>query len=132
MPATDEAVTTAVVALRAVDDKKALHPVLLEVADVLTVVDLFAIATGTSERHVDALADAAETALREELGRRPLRREGTPASGWVLLDYGDVVIHLFQSESRELFALERLWSDVPARDPLSGEVLDAAPLRRDA
>lgn len=114
----------AVAALAAADDKKALDPVLLEVADVLGLVDLFAIASGTSERHVKALADEVELQLKRDHDRPVLRREGTPASGWVLLDYGDVVVHLFHSEQRSVFDLERLWGDVPRRDPVTGEVTD--------
>lgn len=124
MPAQDDAVALATTALRAADDKKGLELALLEVADVLGVVDLFAIVSGTSERHVRALAEELERAGKEELDRPPLRREGTPESGWMLLDYGDVVFHVFHPETRSVFDLERLWSDVPRRDPLSGEVTD--------
>ncbi len=123
MPATPDAVTTAVTALRAADDKKAVELELLDVADLLAVVDLFALVTATNERHLKAVADAVEEAVRESEDRRPLRREGTPASGWILLDYGDVVVHLFHSDQRDFYALERLWSDVPRRDPVSGEVV---------
>ncbi|MFP5308954.1 MAG: ribosome silencing factor [Actinomycetes bacterium] len=123
MPAAPDAVTTAVTALRAADDKKGVELELLDVADLLAVVDLFALVTATNERHLKAVADAVEEAVRETEDRRPLRREGTPASGWILLDYGDVVVHLFHSDQRDFYALERLWSDVPRRDPVSGEVV---------
>ena len=88
------------------------------------VVDLFAVVSGTSERHVKAVADEVELQLKRDHYRPVLRREGTPESGWILLDYGDIVVHVFHSEDREVFDLERLWSDVPRRDPESGEVTD--------
>lgn len=124
MPAQPDAIEAAVAALAAADDKKAVDPALLEVADVLGLVDLFAIVTGTSERHVKAVADEVELQLKQDHDRPVLRREGTPESGWILLDYGDVVVHVFHGEQREVFDLERLWSDVPRRDPATGEVTD--------
>jgi ribosome-associated protein len=123
VPAAPDAVVTAVTALRAADDKKATELDLLEVADVLAVVDLFALITTSNERHLKAVTDAVEDALREQENRRPLRREGTPDSGWLLLDYGDVVVHLFRADQRDFYALERLWADVPRRDPVTGEVV---------
>lgn len=119
----------AVAALAAADDKKAADPALLEVADVLGVVDLFAIVTCTSERHLKAVADEVELQLKHQLDRPVLRREGTPQSGWVLLDYGDVVVHVFHAEDRDVFDLERLWADVPRRDPRTGAVTDPGRLQ---
>jgi ribosome-associated protein len=130
VPAEQDAVEAAVAALAAADDKKAADPALLEVADVLGVVDLFAIVTCTSERHLKAVADEVELQLKHELDRPVLRREGTPASGWVLLDYGDVVVHVFHAEDRDVFDLERLWADVPRRDPLTGVVTDPGRLEQ--
>lgn len=115
----------ALTACRAADDKQATDLVLIEVADLLALVDLFALMTARNDRQLKAVAEAVEDAVREEHGRRPLRREGTMASGWYLLDYGDVVCHLFDDEQRAYYSLERLWADVPHRDPLSGEVLVA-------
>ena len=129
MPAQPDAVEAAVAALAAADDKKAVEPVLLEVADVLGLVDLFAIVGGTSERHVKAVADEVELQMKREHDRPVLRREGTAESGWVLLDYGDVVVHVFRAEERGIFDLERLWGDVPRRDPDSGEVTDPGRLQ---
>lgn len=129
MPAQQDAVEAAVAALAAADDKKAVEPALLEVADVLGVVDLFAVVSGTSERHVKAVADEVELQLKQDHDRPVLRREGTPESGWVLLDYGDIVVHVFHTEDRSVFDLERLWSDVPRRDPVSGEVTDPGRLQ---
>lgn len=121
MPATTEAVEVAVAAVRAADDKKATDLQILEVADILAVVDLFALVTTSNPRHLRAVGEEVERVLREENDRKPLRREGAPESGWVLLDYGDVVVHLFSSDRRDFYALERLWSDVPRRDVHTGE-----------
>lgn len=129
MPAQPDAVEAAVAAIAAADDKKAVDPALLEVADVLGLVDLFVIVSGTSERHVKAVADEIELQLKRDHDRPVLRREGTPESGWVLLDYGDVVVHVFKGDDREVFDLERLWSDVPRRDPVTGEVTDPGNLQ---
>lgn len=129
MPAQQDAVEAAVAAIAAAEDKKALDPALLEVADVLGVVDLFALVSTTSERHCKAVADEVELQLKRDHDRPALRREGTPESGWVLLDYGDIVVHVFHVEERGVFDLERLWSDVPRRDPATGEVTDPGRLQ---
>lgn len=123
MPAEPEAVRAAVAALDAAGEKKAADPIILEVADVLALVDVFAMASASNERQLKAIVDEIERTLKDQLDRRPLRREGSPASGWVLLDYGDLVCHLFLPEQREFYALERLWADVPRRDPASGDTL---------
>ena len=123
MPATTEAVELAVAAANAADDKKATDLQILEVADILAVVDLFALMTASNPRHLKAVGEEVERVLREQHDRKPLRREGTPDSGWMLLDYGDLVVHVFSSDRREFYALERLWADVPRRDTATGEVL---------
>ena len=79
------------------------------------VTDVFVIGSGTSNRHVRSLADDVEMKLRE-FGERPLRREGADYGRWVLLDYGDVVVHLFDVETRDFYDLERLWADAPRID----------------
>jgi ribosome-associated protein len=124
VPASEEAVALAVAAAAAGDERSAQDIVLLEVADVLVVADVFAVFSATNERQVAAIAAAIEERLHAE-GRRVLRREGTPASGWMLLDYGDVICHIMHEEQRSHYALERLWADVPRRDALSGAVLAA-------
>lgn len=78
----------------------------------MVITDVFVIGTGTSNRHVRSLADDVEHRLRE-LGDRPIRREGADYGRWVLLDYGDFVIHLFDAETRDFYDLERLWADAP-------------------
>jgi ribosome-associated protein len=122
VPATDEAVALAVAAADAADDKKATDLSILDVADLLVVTDLFLLVTTSSDRQLKAVGEAIEERLRAH-ERRPLRREGTAAAGWVLLDFGDLVCHLFSSEQRDFYALDRLWADVPRRDPVTGDVV---------
>jgi ribosome-associated protein len=110
--ATPEAITTATTAAQAIADKKGEDIVILDLSDLLVVTDIFVIASGTSTRHVKSLVDDAEAALREE-GRRPIRREGADYGEWVLLDYGDVVFHIFDRDTRAYYELERLWADAP-------------------
>ncbi len=86
---------------------------LLDVSELLVVTDVFVIASGTSNRHVRSLADDAEARLKADLERQPLRREGREYSRWVLLDYGDMVVHVFDQETRDYYELERLWADAP-------------------
>ncbi|MEX0953251.1 MAG: ribosome silencing factor [Nitriliruptoraceae bacterium] len=124
MPATEEAVQLAVAAAAAADDVKATELTILEVADILALVDVFLLASASSDRQLGAVAERIEERLREQ-DRRPLRREGSPASGWVLIDYGDLVCHVFSNEQRGVFSLERLWADVPRRDVQTGERLPA-------
>lgn len=123
MPATEQAVDLAVLAADAAADVKATDLAILDVADLLAIVDVFLLATTTSDRQLKASADRIEQRLRDDQDRKPRRREGSAATGWLLLDYGDLVCHLFSAEQRELYALERLWADVPRRDPRTGELL---------
>ena len=113
--ATPDAVHAARTAATAIDAKKGEDVVLLDLSGLLVVTDVFLVASGTSNRHVKALVDDAEEALRA-IGRRPIRREGTDFGEWVLLDYGDLVIHVFDPETRRYYDLERLWADAPVID----------------
>ncbi len=99
-------------AAHAIYDKKGLDVELLEVGDLIAITEVFVIATGTSRTHVRALAENLEEVLAGS-GRKPLRREGAEQAEWVLLDYGDLVVHLFQPEQRDFYGLERLWRDAP-------------------
>jgi ribosome-associated protein len=78
------------------------------------VTEAFVIATGTSNRHVKTLVEEADHQLEVEAERRPLRREGEDYGRWVLLDYGDFVVHVFDQETRDYYELERLWADAPS------------------
>ncbi len=110
--ATAEAIATAIVAAEAIADKKGEDIVILDLSNLLVVTDVFVLASGTSTRHVKSLVDDAEEALRG-LDRKPIRREGRDHGEWVLLDYGDVVVHIFDRETRAYYELERLWADAP-------------------
>lgn len=113
--ATPDAIEAARAAAVAIDDKNGEDILLLDLSSLLVVTDVFVVASGTSNRHVRTLVDEAEEALKT-LGRRPLRREGVDHGEWVLLDYGDVVIHVFDRPTRAYYELERLWADAPMID----------------
>jgi ribosome-associated protein len=110
--ASQRSIDLALAAATALDDKKGEDILVLDVSGLLVVTDVFLLASGTSTRHVRSLMDDADFALRE-LDRRPIRREGAEYGEWVLLDYGDVVIHVFERETRAYYDLERLWADAP-------------------
>jgi ribosome-associated protein len=87
--------------------------VILEVGEVLAIVDRFVITSAGNTRQVATIAEEVEARIKQEGGGGPLRTEGFDDQRWVLLDYGDVVVHVFLQEVREYYDLERLWSDVP-------------------
>jgi ribosome-associated protein len=91
-------------------DHKAADVVMLRTAEVTTMADYFVICSGRSERQVQAIAATIVDELREE-GIRPLGTEGQATARWVLIDYGSVIVHVFGSEEREYYGLERLWSN---------------------
>lgn len=117
----------AVVAAEAAGNKKADDVIALNVADLLVVTDYFVIATGNTNIQVRAIADEIETQLRERAGAKPIGREGESEAKWVLLDYGDIVVHVFQPEERAFYRLEKLWGDAP-RLALPASVTGRAPL----
>ena len=102
----------AVAAARAAADRQAEDIVILDVHELIVITDLFVICTGTSDRQVRTVVEEVEKALRA-LGHKPVRREGEQEARWVLLDYVDVVVHVFAEEEREYYDLERLWRDAP-------------------
>ncbi len=97
-------------AAEGLDDRKGRRIVALDLTDLTLVTDYFVICSGTSHTHMQGLADRVEEKLELE-GVRLLHREGTDKAGWVLLDYGDIVVHIFDEDSREFYNLERLWGD---------------------
>ena len=99
-------------AAAAILDRKGIDLEVLYVGEVCDFTDFFLIASGTSDRQVQAMADAVQERLRAE-GGRPLHVEGERQAKWVLLDYGDFLVHLFDADRREFYRLERLWSDAP-------------------
>jgi len=106
----------ALLAAVAADEKKATDIVIQEVGQTLVICDYFVIATGAMNRQVDAICEAIEEKLRVEAGIKPIGREGLDELTWVLLDYGDVVVHVLQPEIRDFYRLEALWSDAPFVD----------------
>ena len=102
----------ALVAAEAIDEKQGSDVVILDVGELLRIADVFVIATGTSRRQVQAMADEVQDQLKL-YGRRPFRVEGKDQGDWLLVDYGDVVVHVFQAETRDFYSLERLWGDAP-------------------
>jgi ribosome-associated protein len=112
-PAAQAAKELACVAARAADDKKADHALVLAVGEVLAITDYFVIASASNRRMVKSVVDAVEDAVREQLGRSPIRMEGASEQLWVLVDYGDVVVHIFAEEIRMYYEIERLYRDVP-------------------
>ena len=100
------------IAADALDDKKGVNIALLDVGDLLSITEVFLIVTGTSRPHTRTLAEAVAEKLKEH-GRRPLRTEGAAEGEWILLDFGDFVVHVFQEEPRDFYGLERLWGDAP-------------------
>lgn len=118
-PLTDAALAArelACVAARAADDKKAEHTLVLAVGEVLQITDYFVICSASNRRLVKTVVDAVEEAVREQLGRSPLRMEGVGEQQWVLVDFGDVVVHVFAEEIRMYYEIERLYRDVPRVD----------------
>ena len=99
-------------AARAASDRKAEEIIALDVSEQLVLTDVFLIASGTNERQVSAIVDAVEEAMYKA-GSKPIRREGKQEARWVLLDFGDVVVHVQHAEDRVYYALERLWKDCP-------------------
>ena len=92
-------------------EKKAENPVLLDLRGVSGFTDFFLICSGSSEPQLKAISSSIRESVREKFGQRPLAEDGYPASQWVVLDYGDVICHLFYGEKRGYYDLENLWSD---------------------
>lgn len=124
MPATDRSLELAKVAAKAADDKLATTIVGIDVSEQLALTDVFVIVSASSDRQVNSLVDEVEDQLRLK-GAKPIRREGERDGRWVLLDFGDIVVHVQHDEEREFYGLERLWKDCP-------EIDLGVPKRRDA
>ncbi len=112
MTATDRARELLQVAALAADSKQAVDLVALDVSGPLPLTDIFLLATGRNERNVISIAGEIEDKLIE-FGVKTLRREGRAEGRWVLLDFGDLVVHVFHEEDRMYYSLERLWKDCP-------------------
>ena len=123
MNATDHAVSLVHTAARAASDKLAQHIMAFDVSEQLAITDAFLLASATNDRQVKAIVDEIEEKLRD-LGEKPIRREGERDGRWVLIDYGDVVVHVQHEEERQFYALDRLWRDCPLI-PLPADVTSA-------
>ena len=103
----------AIVAARAADDMKATDTLVLEVGPILAITEYFVITSASNRRLVRAVSDDVEAKVREATGRSPLRVEGAREQQWVLIDYGDIVVHVFSDETRSFYEIERLYRDAP-------------------
>jgi ribosome-associated protein len=116
----------ALIAMGAAADKKGEDIVALDVGPLLVVTEYFVIATGRTNIQVRAIADEVEEQLRVKGGEKPIGREGIGEDKWILLDYGDVVVHVFQPAERDFYRLERLWADAPRLELPDAETPAAA------
>ena len=98
------------------ENKKALDPVILDLREVGGPSDFFLVVSGESEPHLKAIAGEIEKGVKDEMHRRPFRVSGNSASQWIILDYGDVLVHVMNSGRRGFYRLEDLWGDAPRVD----------------
>ncbi len=103
-------------AAQAADEKSGTDVVILDVGDIIGITEAFVIVSASNTRQVRTICDEVELALKVEADRAPRSTEGLKDAGWVLIDYGDLVIHVFMAETRQFYDLERLWSDAPRVD----------------
>ena len=104
------------IAAQAADDKQGSDIVVLNVGDVLAITELFVVTSANNSPQVRTIANEISARIREQLGMSPLHSEGVGELKWILLDYGDVVVHIFAEESRRFYEIERLYTDVPVVD----------------
>ena len=100
-------------AARTAEENHGTDIVILDLRKLTPIFDFFVLVTGRSRRQLHAISEEIDHTLEQGLGDKRLGREGFDQSRWILLDYGDVVIHLFDAETREYYALEELWADAP-------------------
>lgn len=112
MTATDRAIELVAAAAQAASDKLSTDIVAFDVSEQLVITDAFLLCSASNDRQVKAVVDAIEERLRQA-GAKPLRREGERDGRWVLLDYGDIVVHVQHDEERAYYSLERIWRDCP-------------------
>lgn len=115
MSATPRALALAKVAALAAEEKIAQDVLAIDVSEQLALTDVFVIASASNERQVGAIVDEIEDRLRD-VGCKPIRREGQREGRWVLIDFGDIVVHVQHADEREFYQLERLWKDCPEVD----------------
>ena len=98
-------------AIRCAADKKAVNMVALDLRPVASFTEFFVVCSGTNQRQVQAISDEISEQLKKQLRQSPIRVEGYNAAEWLLMDYGDFVVHIFDKEARDFYDLERLWRD---------------------
>ena len=103
----------AIAAAKAAADKKAKDTILLELSDISAFADYFVICTGENPAQMRAIADAIDELFSKEFKLEPLGIEGLAHGRWVLMDYGDIIVHIFNNETRAFYELEKLWMDAP-------------------
>ena len=111
-----DAATVAAIAARAANDKQGTNIIVLDVGDILAITEMFVVVSASNSRQLRTIANEITAKIREESDRPLLRSEGMSELQWVLLDYGDVVVHIFSEEIREYYEIERLYQDVPVVD----------------
>lgn len=122
MTATERALDLIRLAAKAADDRSGFDLVGLDVSENLPLTDAFLLVSARNERMVLSIAEEVEDRLRTEADQRVLRREGQDLGRWVLIDFGDIVVHVFHEEDRLYYSLERIWRDAPVIDlGLDGE-----------
>jgi ribosome-associated protein len=119
--ATEHAIELVQAAARAASDKLASNIIAFDVSEQLAISDAFVLASASNDRQVKSIVDEIEDKLRE-IGAKPLRREGERDGRWVLIDYGEIVVHVQHEEERQFYALERLWRDCPSI-PLPADIV---------
>ena len=111
-----DAAAVAAIAARAADDKQGSNIIVLNVGDILAITEMFVVVSASNSRQWRTIANEITAKIREESDRPLLRSEGMSEQQWVLLDYGDVIVHIFSEEIREFYEIERLYQDVPVVD----------------
>ncbi|MEO5974021.1 MAG: ribosome silencing factor [Ilumatobacteraceae bacterium] len=110
---TDKSLILARLAAQAADDKQGTNTIVLNVGEVLAITELFVVTSANNSSQVRTIANEVSARIRERLGLSPLHSEGISEQQWILLDYGDVVIHIFSEPTRQFYEIERLYTDVP-------------------
>jgi ribosome-associated protein len=98
-------------ALACASEKKAVSTTALDLREIASFTEFFLITSGTNQRQVQAIADEIEEQLKKQLSTRPVRIEGYNTAEWILMDYGDFIVHIFEQKARDFYDLERLWRD---------------------
>jgi ribosome-associated protein len=103
-------------ALHCAEDKKAVNTTALDLREIASFTEFFIITGGTNQRQVQAISDEIEEQLKKQLSQKPVRIEGYSTAEWILMDYGDFIVHIFEQKAREFYDLERLWRDAKKVD----------------